>query len=116
MNKLFTLIIFSVLFLVPLFPQHAFALPGDFIDSFASGGGLDAPLGLIFGPDGNLYVNSSFTDEVLRYEPPLLLIGGTLMPIDTTALLLVGTQMTAAWLIPVIVAGIGITIVIARKL
>jgi len=42
-------------------------------------------------------------------------IGGTIIPIDTTSLLLVGAQMTAVWLIPVIVAGIGFAIVIARK-
>ncbi len=43
------------------------------------------------------------------------LVGGSLVPIDTTSLLLAGTQMTASWMIPVIVAGIGIAIVIARK-
>ena len=42
-------------------------------------------------------------------------IGGVLLPIDTTALLLANTQMNAAWMIPVIVAGIGFAIVIARK-
>ncbi len=42
-------------------------------------------------------------------------IGGELLPIDTTMVLLAGSQMTAAWMIPVIVAGIGIGIVIARK-
>jgi len=42
-------------------------------------------------------------------------IGGTLIPIDRTSLLLVGAQMTASWMIPVIIAGIGIAIVIARK-
>ena len=42
-------------------------------------------------------------------------IGGTIIPIDTTSLLLVGAQLTAAWMIPVIIAGIGIAIVIARK-
>jgi len=42
-------------------------------------------------------------------------VGGSLIPIDTTSLLLAGTQMTAAWMIPVIVAGIGFAIVIARK-
>jgi len=40
----------------------------DFIDVFASGGGLDAPIDLVFGPDGNLYVTSFNTDEVLRYN------------------------------------------------
>jgi len=42
-------------------------------------------------------------------------VGGTMIPIDTTALLLVGAQMNAAWLIPVIVVAIGFAIVIARK-
>ncbi len=42
-------------------------------------------------------------------------VGGSLFPIDTTALLLAGSQLTAAWMIPVIVASIGIAIVIARK-
>jgi len=42
-------------------------------------------------------------------------LGGELLPIDTTALLLAGTYSTAAWLIPVIVSGIGFAIVIARK-
>ncbi len=43
-------------------------------------------------------------------------VGGTMIPLDTTALLLAGAQMNAAWMIPVIVLAIGIGIVIARKL
>jgi len=42
-------------------------------------------------------------------------IGGELLPIDKTALLLAGAQMNASWMIPVIVSAIGIGIVIARK-
>lgn len=48
--------------------------PGDFIDAFvpSQSGGLDGPSGLIFGPDGNLYVSSfsyrTNTDAVLRYN------------------------------------------------
>jgi len=42
-------------------------------------------------------------------------IGGTIIPIDTTSLLLAGTYSTTAWLIPAIVAAIGIGIVILRK-
>ena len=43
-------------------------------------------------------------------------VGGTLISIDTTTLVLAGTQMNAAWMIPVLVSAIGIGIVIARKL
>ena len=46
-------------------------------------------------------------------EPPV--VGGEFLPIDTTSLLVAGAQMNAAWMIPVIVSGIGIAIVIARK-
>jgi len=42
-------------------------------------------------------------------------VGGELIPLDTTMILLAGAQMNAAWLIPVIVSAIGIGIVIARK-
>ena len=41
---------------------------GAFIDTFASGGGLDSPEGILFGPDSNLYVSSANTDQVLRYD------------------------------------------------
>ncbi len=42
-------------------------------------------------------------------------VGGELFPIDTTSLLLAGVQTNLAWMIPAIVAAIGIGIVIARK-
>jgi len=41
--------------------------------------------------------------------------GGHMIPIDTTAVLLAWTQMNAYWLIPVILAAVGIGIVISRK-
>ena len=43
---------------------------GSFIDAFVSAGsgGLNIPTELVFGPDGNLYVSSFGTDEVLRYN------------------------------------------------
>ena len=36
--------------------------------TFASGGGLSFPRGLAFGPDGNLYVASEGTDNILKYD------------------------------------------------
>jgi len=42
-------------------------------------------------------------------------VGGEFIPIDATAIVLAGSQTTAAWMIPVIVSGIGFAVVIARK-
>jgi DNA-binding beta-propeller fold protein YncE len=41
---------------------------GGFIGAFASGGGLDAPTDMKFGPDGDLYVASAGSDAILRYD------------------------------------------------
>jgi len=50
-----------------------------------------------------------------RVYDEVIFVAGTLSPIDTTMVLVAGTQMTAAWMIPVIISGIGFAIVIARK-
>jgi len=47
--------------------------------------------------------------------PPGGTVGGKMIPIDSTMVLLAGTHSIASWMIPVIVAGIGFAIVIARK-
>jgi len=42
-------------------------------------------------------------------------VGGELIPLDSTMILAAGAQYIAAWILPVIVSGIGFAIVIARK-
>jgi len=79
------------------------------------------------GPDANVYFYTEATSDTglvtpdasdishvsFCYKEPV--IGGTGIQIDKTAMLLAGAQMNSAWLIPVIVSGIGFAIVIARK-
>lgn len=43
-------------------------------------------------------------------------VGGELIPIDTTMVLVAGAQYTAAWMIPLVVAAAGFGLVISRKL
>jgi len=52
-----------------------------------------------------------FLNECISPVP----IGGTMIPIDTTALLLAGAQMNAAWMIPVIAAGIVIGVFVIKR-
>jgi len=94
LKKLLTLVAFSVLLLVPLVSQHAFAgiIPCEERDNDGDGD-IDAD-------------DASFCVQA---------IGGEIIPLDTTMVLVAGTQTTAAWMIPVIVSGIGIAVVIARK-
>jgi len=42
-------------------------------------------------------------------------IGGTSLPIDTTALLLAGVQSISMWMIPVVIAGVGIGIFVIKR-
>jgi len=61
--------------------------------------------------------NSSECVQIITVTTPEIEIGGTLIPIDTTTLLLAGVQSTSMWLIPVVAAGIaiGIFVIIRRK-
>jgi len=53
--------------------------------------------------------------QVFDFTVQSLAVGGEFIGVDTTAVLVAGSQNTAAWMIPVIVSGIGFAIVIARK-
>jgi len=70
LNELLVVVTISVILLIPGGAQNAFAVAGDFIDVFVSeeSGGLFEPGELVFGPDGNLYVASFSTNEILKYD------------------------------------------------
>ncbi len=109
MKKLLALIAFSVLLLVPLGSQNAFA-------------GLEqiqciqdsdcAPA------DGICNAGEICTlGQCVSVQPdaPLCPVGGYIIPVESTPVVLAGAQTSAAWMIPAIVSAIGIGIVIARK-
>jgi len=85
------------------------------------------PTGVAFSADGlTMFVVGTVGDDVNEYAlgtafdvssvpPPDMMVAGTPIPIDTTMVLALGAQYTAAWMIPAIIAAIGIGIVIARK-
>lgn len=62
----------SLSLLDPTFPQDSavlrFSPTGQFLGVAASGNGLARPYGNAFGPDGNLYVSSFRTNEILRFN------------------------------------------------
>jgi len=94
---------------------------------------------LEFGPDGKLYaggdrvnggdlyeistvnglaslVTSSGFLQVTGLTLVDIAVGGTYIPIDKTALLLAGVQSISMWMIPVVIAGVGIGVfVVIRK-
>lgn len=70
--------------------------------------------------------NSYLSDIIMRnteissmqnnvFLMPSSVVGGHMIPVDTTTLMLAGAQNTAVWLIPVLVSAIGFGIVVLRK-
>ena len=55
------------------------------------------------------------TNGNLKFDPPDI-VGGHGGPIDKTSLIVTGAQLNASWLIPALVAAIGIGLVIVRKI
>jgi streptogramin lyase len=81
---------------------------GDFLGEFipAGSGGLGIPDGLLFGPDGNLYVGSLLTDSILRYDgitgdplPSAGNSGATFVPSGSGGLTFGSPGAFDAWLI-----------------
>ena len=86
------------------------------IDSTGDGGAntLNEPFDVATDLSGNVFVTGRVSDNAFKIQFTTL-VGGTIIPLDTTSLLLVGAQSTAAWMIPVLVAGAGIVLVFVRN-
>ena len=65
--------------------------------------------------DAGNFIISSTSAEGCFVSQLKTSVGGELIPLETTMVLVSGAQYTAAWMIPAIVSAIGIAIVIARK-
>jgi len=63
-------------------------------------------------PEFNTVLTSTNTPWSLQTPSP---IGGTYIPIDTSALLLAGVSSISMWMIPVVVVGIGIGIFVIKR-
>jgi len=53
--------------------------------------------------------------ELVHCKLILILVGGELIPLDATMILVAGTHSVASWMIPVIVSAIGFAVVISKK-
>jgi len=91
----------------PIIDPTALQSASTWVTQFVLGGASVTDLG----PADVLCVMAEKTPPTPRVSA----VGGDIVPLDSTMVLVAGTQTTAAWMIPVIVSGIGFAIVIARK-
>jgi len=77
--------------------------------SFGSGPGqFSFPVGVGVDSVGDVYVVDQNNDRIQKFAEAQVAIGGTILPIDTTALLVAGAQTMTPWLILGVVTTVGI--------
>ena len=76
---------------------------------------LQQCLDFVTNPDQEQQCREDFQECILFTFEGSCFVAGSLTPIDSTMVLAAGVQSISAWMIPIIVSGIGIAIVIARK-
>jgi len=86
------------------------AAAGDEFGDSVSISGNTAIIGAHFNDDGGNDSGSAYIFETVS-----LPVGGEMIPLDSTMILVAGAQYNAAWMIPALVSAIGIGIVLARK-
>jgi len=87
-------------------------------DLLTFGSGFGAITDIKVGPDGVFYVVSISMGSIFKIapinQPDAAAVGGEIIPIETTSLLLAGTQ-SFSWMIPVVLSGIGIGLFVASR-
>jgi len=88
----------------------------EIINATGDGGGntLDGTEGVATDSSGNVFVSGRTSDNAFKIAKDIV-IGGTYIPIDQTALLLAGVQSISMWMIPVVIAGIGIGVFVIKR-
>ena len=102
-----------------IIPKNDIFEPGetwDFIlvDYFQGRGESASNFGTIGVPSGMQGESDLSTGNIIAIHQAVF-VAGTLLPIDTTSLMLYYIQGTASWMIPAVLAALGIGIVLARK-
>jgi len=79
-------------------------------------GTMDLNSGSLFQDGGITLVTFDDTDGTIEQIENTCIVGGSLLPIDTTALLLASAQSISMWMIPVVISAVGIGLVLVRKI
>jgi len=79
-----------------------------------SGNALSEPFDVATDSSGNVFVTGRVSNNAFKIAKDIS-VGGTLVPIDTTALLLAGVQSISMWMIPVVAAGVGISVFVIKR-
>ncbi len=88
-------------------PGPILVLPAVIPDPAQQGFVIDITDFMDFGP--------AFAEKLQKEIDKMVIIGGELLPINTTALLLAGVQSISMWMIPVVVAGAGIGVFVTMR-
>jgi len=88
----------------------------EIIDSTGDGGGnpLSEPFDVATDSSGTVFVTGRVSNNAFKIAKDTP-IGGTILPIDKTALLLASVQSISMWMIPVVAAGVVIGVFVIKR-
>jgi len=75
---------------------------------------LSLPIVLATDSSGNVFVTGALSDNAFKIAKDVP-VGGTYIPIDNSVLILAGAQSISMWMIPVVIAGIGIGVFVIKR-